>query len=182
LISPPPVEHKVLDGLGLISAPWGDFFRRVRNKTISEVATTHKAPASMTVNTGTLISGSVSSVASWQDGDYIEIQEASGVPGFDIEFTFTGITTFSFLSSSSYYDGSSSHHVTISLYDNVASSWKILYTYSAGNNYNYRFSDIPTDNIEKFISDSREVKIRFYHPVSGDASHDLFIDYLALIS
>jgi hypothetical protein len=32
-----------------------------------------------------------------------------------------------------------------------------------------------------YISGSDEVWIRFYHPTSGNASHDLYIDYVSII-
>ncbi len=144
----------------------------------------HKSAASMTVTTGTLTSGTVTDVQTWGDGNTVNISEVTGAPGYDVLFTFTGVTDFKRIGISSYYDGSASHHCELQVYDDTNTTWRILWTFSSGAGYNFRFSDIPVTRVVRladYINSSNEVKIRFYHPTTGNASHDLYIDYVGII-
>ena len=120
----------------------------------------------------------------WGDGNVMNVAEVAGVPGFDVVFTFTGINRFSFVGVSAYYGGSSTHNCTIDLWNVTTSAWMTVFNFSSGPGQNYRFGDMPVANefIGDYISAADEVKLRFYHPISGNASHDLYIDYVSLIA
>jgi hypothetical protein len=136
----------------------------------------------MTVTTGTLASGTVTDTQTWADGNAVNVAEVTGVPGFDVRFTFTNITDFCRVGISAYYTGAiASHYCEVQIYDVTNTTWRTLWTFTGSNGQNYRFSDIPTDTISDYIDGSDQVLIRFYHPTSGNASHDLYIDYVSII-
>lgn len=52
-----------------------------------------------------------------------------------------------------------------------------VWTFSSGEGFNYRYSDFPGIPVSDYISGG-VVQMRFYHPSSGTAADDLFIDYM----
>ena len=162
------------DGAGTIS--WA-------HPAVCDVKRTPKVADSMVVTTGTLTDGLVADTRVWQDGNVVNVTEVTGVPGFDVLFTFTNITDFCFIGISAYYKGSATHWCEIQIWDDANSVRRMLWTFSSGLGLNYRFSDLPVALATRadYINGSNEVKIRFYHPPTGNASHDLFIDYVSII-
>jgi len=130
---------------------------------------------------GTLISGSVSDIQNWEDNNSIHFQEVTGVPGFNIQFTFANVRDFCFIGISAYYDGT--HYIQTQIFDDENSVWRLLWTFDRGLDFNYRFSDLPVGIASRrnYINGSNEVLIRLYHPTTGNASHDLFINYASII-
>jgi hypothetical protein len=115
-------------------------------------------PSSYTLNTGTLSAGTITDVQKMYDGNTLDIAEVTGVPGFDIEFNFTNIKRLpEFVVARWQYDGSATHFVTIDL-------------------YNYT----PKANQGDYVDASGNAIVRFYHHTSGNASHDIHIDYVGL--
>ena len=133
---------------------------------------------------GTISSGTITDAQTWGDGNSINISEVTGAPGIDVSFTFTGVIDFSRVGISAYYTGAiASHYCEIQIYDDTNTTWRTLWTFSGGNSFNYRFSDLPVSaatRVADYINGSSEVKIRFYHPTSGNASYDLYIDYISI--
>jgi hypothetical protein len=154
--------------------------------TLVALTETHVAPNSMTVTTGTLTAGTVADAQSWQDTNAVEITEVTGVPGFEVRFTFTSVTDFCRVGHSSYYTGSiSGHYACFQIYDHTNTAWKTLHTFRDMDDYNYRFSDLPVSaatRLADYVSGSNEVWVRYYHPGTGNASHKLWIDYVGLVS
>lgn len=152
---------------------------------LCEVTQTIKTAASMTVTTGTLTAGTVADTQVGGDGNSVNVTEVTGVPGFDVRFTFTDISNFCRVGISAYYTGAvASHFAEVQVYDDTNATWRTLWSFANGNSFNYRFSDIPVDRttvLDDYINASNEVLIRFYHPTSGNASHDLFIDHMSII-
>jgi len=163
----------------------GVIFARIRNNTIEagNVKRTYTVPTTQTVVTGTLSSGTVSDVQTWQDGNEVHITEVTGVPGFDVQYTFPNVTSIAEIMVGFYYVGSSTHDCVVEIYDDTNAVWKELLSQSGtGLSHNLRYVAFPdTDNMSDYINGSSEVKIRFYHPQTGNASHDLYIDYMAVI-
>lgn len=139
-------------------------------------------PNTMTVTTGTLTSGTVTDVQEWADGNAVNITEVTGVPGYDVELEFEDIEIFTRIGISAYYTGTSSHYCEVDIYDYTNATWRTLFTFNSGIGFNYRFSDIPVSRqtiLNDYINNGK-AKIRFYHPVSGNVSHNLHIDYVSL--
>jgi hypothetical protein len=151
---------------------------------VNDLIFTPKTAATMTVTTGTLSSGTVTDTQTWGDGNSVNISEVTGVPGFDVRFTFTSVVDFTFLGASVYYTGGAAHYCEYQIYDDTNTTWRVLWTFSSGFGLNYRFSDLPVSRATRlvdYINSSSEVITRFYHPITGNTSHDLYIDYVSLI-
>ncbi len=162
----------------------GVIFSRIQNKNVdaSNIKKEYLTPAVQTVNTGTLSSGTVSDVQTWQDGNEVHITEVTGVPGFDVEYRIDNVSTFSEVMVGFYYVGSSTHECQVQIYDDTNTAWKELLSQSgAGLSHNLRYVAFPDDPAD-YINSSDQVKLRFYHPQNGNASHDLYIDYVSIIS
>ncbi len=168
-----------------VHATEGVIFARINNQTVEagNVKRTYTVPTTQTVVTGTLSSGTVSDVQAWQDGNEVHISEVTGSPGFDVQYTFPNVTSIAEIMVGFYYVGSSSHDCQVQIYDDANTTWKELLSQSgAGLSHNLRYVAFPdTDNMADYINGSDEVKVRFYHPTNGNASHDLYIDYMAVI-
>lgn len=141
----------------------------------------HLKPSSVNVVAGTIIGGgTVADVQEWQDGNILQIQEAAATPGQDIQFTVSDVISFRWIGISMYYSGSATHWVEVQIWDNNASAWKTIHTVQTGLGFNYRLTDIPPDSHD-FVDENRDVLIRLYHPQGGNASHNTYIDYVAVI-
>lgn len=137
-------------------------------------------PDSINVIVGTP-TGSVADIQEWQDGNVLQIDEAAATPGQNIEFNFINVKSIRRVALSMYYDGSAVHWIEIQLWNFTEAAWKTIWTFSTGLGLNYRYSDMPVSGVD-FIDGSGNSKMRIYHPIGGNASHDSFIDYAALIT
>ena len=139
----------------------------------------HVPPASINAVVGVL-TGDITDIQTWQDGNILQLAEVAATPGQDLEITFANVTDFRRIGLSMYYEGSLSHWIEVQLWNVVEAVWEIVWTFSNGLGLNYRYSDIPKLFTE-FIDGSGNVKMRICHPTAGNAAHDSFIDYATLI-
>ena len=180
------VNGDIVDlGLTASKPVWTDAGKKLVSKDITpcDVVRTYLTPATQTVTTGTLTSGTVADVQTWMDGNEVHISEVTGSPGFDIEYTFTNVTDFCEILVAFYYVGSGTHNCEVSIYDDTNAVWREIFNQAgAGLSHNTRFTAFPdVANVANYINASDEVKLRFYHPVSGNASHDLYIEYVSIV-
>lgn len=140
----------------------------------------HNIPDSINAVVGGL-TGTVADIQTWQDGNVLLLAETTGTPGMDLEINFTDVKSIRRVALGMFYDGSALHWVEIQLWDYVAVAYKTVWTFSAGNGLNYRYSDLPVSGTN-FIDGSGNSKMRIVHPPSGNAAHDAHIDYAALIT
>lgn len=142
----------------------------------------HVSADSINVIVGTP-TGDVTDIQNWQDGNVLQVQEAAATPGMNIEINFIDITDFRRLGLSMYFSGTAVHWVEVQLWNVTEAAWKTLFTFDAGLGLNYSYSDIPEtpDAFRDFIDGSGNVRMRLFHPTGGNAAHDSFIDYAALI-
>jgi len=137
---------------------------------------THYAPATMTVLTGTLASGTVSSLTAI-DGNIAKIDEVSGIPGYNIEVTWTGVVTFNKFQLHEQYAGGATHNVQIDLCNWQTSTWEILETINSQATLMAKSYDVITP--ANYIA-AGQVKARLYHASSGNPSHYLLLDYVSI--
>lgn len=140
-------------------------------------------PNSVVVNDGTLTSGSgVANVITMFDGTTLDVDEVTGVPGFDIEFSFVGVTNYPNLVVCRWtYDGSATHFCTIDLYNYVTTDWDQMRVFTGSNGfYDSMTMYIPFQNVTDYVDIDGNAKVRFYHHTSGNSSHDIQIDYVGL--
>lgn len=143
---------------------------------------TFTSPNSITVNTGGTPVGAISDIQTLLDGNVYQLPEVAGTPGFDVEFVFTGITDVKGFAFRAYYAPlTSSHLVTFAAWNYDTSAWDQFMELPPSTGYNYRYIEIPNGN-SPYFDGSGNAKIRFYHNSSGNAAHDLYVDFIALIS
>jgi len=185
-VKPPAPYYIIKIGIVIrVHATEGSIFVSISQISSSacDVVRNYITPTTQTVTAGTLTSGTVSDVQTWQDGNEVHIDEAAGVPGFNIEYTFENVAEFCEILVTFHYVGATTHNCVIEIYDDTNSVWKEFFSQNgAPLNHNTRFSPFPDiANVANYINASDQVIMRFYHPVSGNASHDLYIDYVAII-
>jgi len=136
-----------------------------------------KSPATITLTTGTS-SDAASDLQTPGDGNIYAVAEVVGVPGFNLSCNFTGIVRFDQIYIQGAYIGLSIHEVWIQLYnfDSVTYDDIGRYPSTPGENpYSYFIG-----NSGDYVSSTGQVFVRFYHKTTGDATHDLYLDYVAL--
>lgn len=139
----------------------------------------HKSPTSINVIAGTP-TGTIADILNWQDGNVLQIQEAAATPGMNVEINFIDVISIRRIGLAMYYDGSATHWIEIQLWNYTEAAWKTIWTFSTDGGLNYRYSDLPVSDVD-FIDGSGNAKMQIIHPTAGNAAHDMFIDYAALI-
>ena len=145
---------------------------------ISDVAV---VPSTVTLNTGSNTAGDVDSFGVALDGDTYDVDEVTGVPGFDIELDFTGVTDFDQIWVRMAYNGTTSHVLNLLLYNYNTTTYDTIsriLTFGAGS-YTWFVFPVPVDT--NYI-DSGAVNLKIYHATSGNAAHDVSVDYVGLIN
>jgi hypothetical protein len=139
-------------------------------------------PSSITVNTGTVTGGTgVSDAQVMFDGNLLTIDEVVGVPGFDVEYVFSGVDRVpSFVVVRWTYNGSAIHFVTIDIWNYTDTAWDQLRVFSDSDPYYDSMTMyIPRASNGDYVS-SGAAKVRMYHHTSGNNAHDISIDYVGL--
>jgi hypothetical protein len=138
-------------------------------------------PSSITSNVSDGTSGSVSDVQTMFDGNVYQIEEATGVPGFDVEFVFSGLDKLpTFVVTRWMYDGSATHYVTWDIWNYDTTAWDTLRVFKDSDAYFASMTMyIPRANDDNYVS-SGAAKIRVYHQTSGNAAHSIQVDYVGL--
>jgi len=136
---------------------------------------------SVTLDVGTS-ANSVADLQTAHDGNTYDIAEVAGAPGIDLKVDFVNITAFNWVQIIAYYDGGATHSVSIQLYNWNTTSWD---TFDSQDGVEKSMTDhsffVPDDsNYIGTGGDAGKVRIRFNHTQSGNASHDEYIDVVAL--
>lgn len=136
-------------------------------------------PNGFTINTGAVDSGSISDTYTLNGTDHV-LEEVTGAPGFDYEYDFAsipgGLSTFRYVIYG-YYTGDPVHVCVVQAWNYTTLSWvniSNMYNESA-DQYYYTATLSVTDYVSGGAS-----KIRFYHPVTGVATHRLYLDLLTI--
>lgn len=131
--------------------------------------------------------GSVADIQDEYDGTTYSVQEAAGIPGFEIIIKFVNVPFFKFVRLIAAYEGSLTHSVIMQLYDftNAVYQTKRVIPYlpnfslTPGEFVVGRYETV-IENPTDYISGSNETWMRIYHPTSGNASHDIHFLYASL--
>jgi hypothetical protein len=138
-------------------------------------------PDSLTLTAGTLV-GDVTDIQEWQDGNVLQLEEAAATPGQDLGFNFVGVISVRRVAVGMYYAGSITHYIEIQIWNYTKVAWEILWTFTSALGTNLRYSNIPSNqNGADYFDAAGNAKLRLLHPPGGNASHDSFIDYVALL-
>ena len=174
-----PSSSTFLRGDGAWAESISGFSQQQQNR-LNALAGDFISPTTLNVATGGTPVGSVTDVQTLLDGNVYQVPEVTGVPGYDIEFNFTGVASIAGFVSMIRYTGSATHVVSLRLqnYTDVQED-SFLVIPTTVTNYGYRTVLIPDDT--KYIDGSGNAQMVLYHDSSGNASHDVYIDYIALI-
>jgi len=134
-------------------------------------------PASVSLPAGTLNSGNVASLRTFNDGNYYNVQEVAAAPGFTIAVQFTGVSTFNAVLVNEDYLGNLQHIIELGIYNNVLGAWDVLAEISDQTAFNPRVWGIinPAPYILNGV-----VNVRINHVSTGNITHNILVDYVAL--
>jgi hypothetical protein len=130
-------------------------------------------PASVSTVIGDYSAGDVDSLDVADDSDTYDVDEVTGVPGFDIQVTFTGITDFNRVIWRTQYNGTVFHQVQLQIYNTATTDWDTFQQFTDEDSLTYHNIDVPVS--DNYI-DSGTVIVRIYHLDSGNATHSINID------
>ena len=136
-----------------------------------------KSPSAITVTAGD-VTGTVADLQKWNDGNVLQIDEVAATPGFDVEFTFSGIRRIQAIASNIFYDGQAAHHVEFQIYHYGDTTFDTLLQVEHSQGYNNRFGSFLGD-YKEYI-DGGVVRLKLVHVDGGNASHVAFVDVVCL--
>jgi len=120
------------------------------------------------------------------DGLFFHVDEVAATPGINVLVDFAGVTRFTSVQCLSVYAGSSTHAVAIQLYNYTTTTWDTFNAAQDGQHDITTVGGYIMDNHSFFVPDCRDyisagvTLLRYYHTMAGTASHDLYIDCVAL--
>jgi len=136
----------------------------------------HVHPTAQTVTAGTVITGSYASLTA-DDSTYFQIQEVAATPGFDVGIDIAAAASNTTVVVKGRYQGSVGHTVYIQSYNNNTLAWdNIVQMVHATSDQTYTFATSPS-----YVS-SGLLKLRFYHTSAGDATHNLYLQFLEVMN
>lgn len=135
-------------------------------------------PNSLSLTNGVYVSGSVTDIQTYNDGNFYQITDGTGTgPAWIITVTFTGVTSFNRVVANVDYTVNSGHTVYIQIYNNTTLAWDNLGAYSGSAGYTQYALAVLEDTT--YIS-SGTVQTRIYHSNTGNAAHTTKLEYFAL--
>ena len=132
------------------------------------------------VVSGGVAVGSVSDAQTMGDGNEYNLPELNATPGITLEVNFTGVTDIYGITACHRYVGSSVHYVDISIYNYTTAALVPIRRLESTTNNTVMTIIFPKSR--DFFDSSGNAQIVYNHPSAGNTSHDLYIDYIALIS
>ena len=136
-------------------------------------------PSGGTASVGTVTAGTYAD-AQVRGGVAWTIQEVVGIPGFDVQLTFSAVANFNEIRAYMRYQGGGSHLCEVGLKDGDAATFTTLTSFNSQNGLTDQI--ISVDNGPSFIATDGSVTLRFYHPITGNGTtHFLYLDYVALL-
>lgn len=136
-------------------------------------------PSGGTAVTGTVTLGPYAD-AQVRGGNAWTIQEVVGIPGFDVQLTFSSVENFNEIRAYMRYQGGGTHLCEIGLKDGDASTFTTLTSFNSQNG----LTDVivQVDDGPAYIASDGSVTVRFYHPITGNGtSHFLYLDMVNLL-
>lgn len=148
-----------------------------------EWITTVVYPATaVSLPTGTLNAGSITSFATRNDANIYDVQEVTGVPGVDVRVSFANVLSFNLLRFQvDHICGTGNHKVEYALWNVNTSAWDLLTSLRTTNGFVE--VEVPVDNFANYIDTgaSNTVICRMYHPISGLGSHQHKWEYMVIV-
>lgn len=138
-------------------------------------------PSSFVDTTSDGTTGNVTTVQTMYDGNFLQVEEAAGIPGFETEFVFSGIVKHpKFIVARWLYDGAATHFCTIDIYNYTTVAWDEIRVFKdSGDYYASMTQYMPIAISDNYIS-SGAARVRFIHHTTGNTQHFLRVDYVGL--
>lgn len=127
---------------------------------------------------GTLTSGSLSDMQTLMDGNEINYTEVAAAPGGNFEFQWDNLRGFQGLVLRAYYESTATHYWLVQVYDYANTAWRTVLDIRPAYDHEYHYMEFPSS--DGLIEDGTAL-VRIRHPSTGIITHDLFIDYLAIV-
>ncbi len=140
---------------------------------------TMKVPVAITLDDGSS-TDVIADLQTMHDGNVYHIDEAAGAGAIDLQCTFTSVEKIAYVFIQAYYEGSATHAVSIQLYNYTTTNWDTIGSVMHGVTMENFHVPIPDD--ADYISSGGWAIVRFNHTMNGNGSHDLYIDYVALVN
>ncbi len=141
--------------------------------------------ASVTLSAGTS-ANTVTDLQTANDGNTYAITEAAATPGITLIVDFNSVNAINWVEILATYDGAATHALEIELYNWTGTSWDHFgCSQNSESNSGTIFCNasffVPDDtNYIGTGGNAGKVRIRFNHPMAGNAAHDFYIDIAAL--
>jgi hypothetical protein len=154
----------------------------IAGSVINQIPTRY-TPTSITKVSGGTPVGSVTDIQTLLDGNVYTLPEAVGTPGYEltIDFTDTVLVVPWAVAFRWQYDGSITHDVTFDIYDYNAVAFKQLQHIEV-NTDGFWAGLLPLPAVmTNYITGGDTMQFRLIHNSAGNAAHNLYIDYIALV-
>lgn len=145
-------------------------------------STVYYVPDSVTLTAGDDNSDVVADVQTMLDGNVYQVSEVADTPGYDFSFTWNEVTVApTHFIVRFFYDGSDTHECSIRLWNYGDGDFAdVFHTYVDTVGYTTVEVPIPEAIVGDYIED-HEMKMQFYHDSGGNASHEMYVDYVAFV-
>ena len=137
-------------------------------------------PASVNKAAGGTATGTVAGVTSMLDGSTYDVVEANGTtPGWDLEFTFSGITrTVTDVVVRLYYVGLTTHYCAVDLWNYTGTpAYDRVHYFTTTDTY--IVIKLPMPDFTDYVSGGA-AKVRLVHYSTGNPAHTVYVDYVGL--
>lgn len=137
-------------------------------------------PSVITTTVGTLDSGDLDSVLTFEDSDTYDVSEINDTPGYTILFNFTDVEPLGAMSLNInyHYDGISAHVVDVDIWSNVDSEWQTIGNIVDGVAFGWVNSSI--GDWRDCVCAAGIIRVMLNHTSPGNQNDDLFIDYIEI--
>ena len=120
------------------------------------------------------------------DGLFFHLDEVAATPGINLIIDFVNVTAFDWVQALDVYAGSATHACAIQLYNWITTTWDTFNASQDGQHDIATAGGYVMDNHSFFVPvnanyiSAGQVRVRYYHTMAGSASHDLYLDCVAL--
>jgi len=158
------------------------YLQEIVNATPVFVEPIYNLPASLNVTHGGTPVGTVADMRHIIDGNEYNLPETNVNPGFRLEINFVDVPRILGIVARLRYEGSPTHYALMQMYNYTLSSDTEIIRFDSSPNYYYRTILMPNADMSDFINGSDAQIVLEHNATVGITSHDLFVDFIALLT
>jgi len=140
----------------------------------------HQIASSIQIIQGGATVGDVTDIQSWNDENFLQIQETAGTPALELLVNFENVESIRRIVIVPLYDGDDNHNFVAELRDYDAANYKRLTQIKHSLDRLHFFIDLPVDD-DPYIDENKNAQVRLCHVTSGNVAHDFKLFYIALV-